>query len=130
MRRKEYAVSLGLATPGKGRMSREALAAIDRARNEGMSFDDDVPVIRTPRAPVVASAPRLRVSAKAESDSNVGSVYHRYPYDQIFTGTDSQGRVQKVNARAICRNSRYSIAGCPCDSHVALVPSMEVITVE
>lgn len=38
--RKEYAVSLGLASPGRGRMSKEAHEAIRAAEAEGMVFAD------------------------------------------------------------------------------------------
>lgn len=38
--KREYAISLGLATPGKGRMSNAARAAIEKAESEGMVFTD------------------------------------------------------------------------------------------
>lgn len=38
--RREYAVSLGLAKPGRGRMSSEAHSAINKALAEGMRFSD------------------------------------------------------------------------------------------
>jgi len=37
---KEYAISLGLAKPGRGRLSREAHAAINNAIKAGTVFDD------------------------------------------------------------------------------------------
>lgn len=40
MTRKEYAISLGLAKPGRGRMSKEAHAAIAQAEADGMVFDN------------------------------------------------------------------------------------------
>lgn len=38
--RREYAISLGLAQPGRGRMSREANEAIRKAEDSGMTFSD------------------------------------------------------------------------------------------
>lgn len=38
MTRKEYAISLGLAKPGRGRMSKEAHEAIQKAIADGMVF--------------------------------------------------------------------------------------------
>lgn len=40
--RKEYAISLGLAKPGRGRMSLDAHKAIDNAIQEGMVFSDSL----------------------------------------------------------------------------------------
>lgn len=39
MTKREYAISLGLAQPGRGRLSRAAHAAIAKAESEGMTFD-------------------------------------------------------------------------------------------
>lgn len=41
---KDYAVSLGLAKPGKGRMGREATEAVAKARAEGMTFSKEIAV--------------------------------------------------------------------------------------
>ena len=38
--RREYAISLGLAKDGRGRMSKEAHSAINKALAEGMRFSD------------------------------------------------------------------------------------------
>lgn len=39
--KREYLVSKGLAKPGRGRFSREAVAALERARQDGTVFDDE-----------------------------------------------------------------------------------------
>jgi hypothetical protein len=39
MTEREYLVSLGLAKPSRGRYSREAIAALEKAKGEGMTFD-------------------------------------------------------------------------------------------
>lgn len=46
--KREYAVSLGLAKEGRGKLSRDAHAAIDKAEAEGTVFTDPVPVVRNP----------------------------------------------------------------------------------
>ena len=40
--KKEYAISLGLAKPGRGRMSLDAHKAIDKAISEGVVFTDSL----------------------------------------------------------------------------------------
>lgn len=39
--KREYLVSKGLAQPGRGRFNKSALAALERARADGVKFDDD-----------------------------------------------------------------------------------------
>ena len=40
MTKREYLISLGLAREGRGRFSREGMAALAKAEAEGMTFDD------------------------------------------------------------------------------------------
>lgn len=134
MRRKEYAVSLGLATPGKGRMSREALEAIEKARAGGQVFDDDVVTTPTPRAQPTVSvkkdiSPRVASEDQPGDLNHVSGLYMRYPLETVFQGVGEGGKKYTVTARAICYNTSVSIVGCPCDSHRTLVSSLEVLTV-
>ena len=132
MRRKEYAVSLGLATAGKGRMSREALDAIDKARAEGQVFDDDVVSTPTPRAQrevTVKTPDSPPVAVMPGGEEHVMGLIMRYPIDKEFKVHDSLGKTHTVNARAICRNTGVSLCGCPCNSHQTMLPSMEIVTV-
>lgn len=39
--KREYLVSKGLAKPTRGRFNKAALAELERARQDGMTFDDD-----------------------------------------------------------------------------------------
>jgi hypothetical protein len=39
--KREYLISKDLARPGRGRFSREAVAELERARQSGMTFDDE-----------------------------------------------------------------------------------------
>lgn len=41
--RREFLVEKGLALPGRGKFRKEAVDALDRARAEGVVFDDEKP---------------------------------------------------------------------------------------
>lgn len=123
MRRKEYAVTLGLATPGKGRMSREALAAIDKARAEGTVFDDDDVQPRAPKAPRVAPVRAQRATTHVrQSEGIMADTNLRYPLDQKFKGVDSQGKTHIVSGRNAC-TCGYSLVGHVCNTPSALIGS-------
>lgn len=131
MRRKEYAASLGLANSGRGRMSREALDAIEKARSEGMVFDDDAPV-RAPREVTVKASKPVTVRPQGTgSVSIMGDVVIYHERSTLFSGVNSQGKTETVNAIAVCRRSGHSITGCACagPGHMVLSPSLEVIEV-
>lgn len=59
--RREYAISLGLASPGRGRMSREANAAIAKAEAEGTVFD-------VPRLPTSEERKSARHAVKERAE--------------------------------------------------------------
>jgi hypothetical protein len=62
--RKEYAVGLGLAKPGRGRLSKDAWAAIHKAEQEGMQFSDkSQPVVKEPInvVPKMVTKPSVKV---------------------------------------------------------------------
>lgn len=123
MRRKEFAVSLGLATPGKGRMSREALAAIDKARAEGKVFDDDAPaptVKRESPKPATVSVKRETGAVAHDRDDHVMGISLRYPMDQLFEGVDSNGKKHTVNGAQAC-SCGYSLVGHVCHEPSALI---------
>lgn len=125
MRRKEYAVSLGLATPGRGRMSVEALAAIEKARAEGMTFDDDAAAPKTPKSKTVTvKREKSPVVAHERSDSVMADTSYRYPkgLEQMFVGYDSNGKKHVVSGRNAC-TCGYSLVGHTCDSPSALIGS-------
>jgi hypothetical protein len=127
--KREYAISLGLATPGRGRLSREAHAAIDKAIAEGMTFSDATakPVIQKPQK--VAREPQKRAVATEESHTTMADIHYRYDVDQLFVGTDSHGKKHTVNARQVCRNCGYSLTSHICHNPEVLVSSLEHIPV-
>ena len=123
MRRKEYAVSLGLATAGKGRMSREALAAIDKARAAGQTFDDDDVAPRTPKTPKVREVSVRATKAPTharEGDGIMADTSLRYPLDQKFKGVDSLGKTHIVGGANAC-GCGYSLVGHICNTPTALI---------
>jgi hypothetical protein len=107
-------------------MSREAHAAIDKAEAGGMRFADTAPA-KTPKPdkPAMVRAPRI--------DMPVGESYdpdrRRFERTQMFKGTDSNGKVWKVNAIQACRNCRYSLTGHECNKPTVLVGGGEWIEV-
>jgi hypothetical protein len=126
MRRKQYAVSLGLATPGKGRMSREALEAVAKAESEGMVFDDakgtPAPkVVRETPKPVTVKRESGPVATHERTDSVMGTTL-RYEMDQMFVGVDSNGKTHTVNGRQAC-SCGYSLVGHVCNMPNALIGS-------
>lgn len=120
MRRKEYAVSLGLATPGKGRMSREALAAIEDARKGGMTFDDDAPVTTKKPREVSVKATKAPVAHDRDNDGPMADTSLRYPLDQKFKGVDSLGKTHIVGGANAC-DCGYSLVGHICNNPTALI---------
>ena len=122
--KREYAISLGLAQPGRGRLSREAHAAIDKALAEGMTFDDASPkpvVAKTPKTPKPARQNPGRVVVG--NDTNIPVIVERYPLDQMFVGYDSNGKKHEVNVRQVCRHCGYSLSSHRCNDPEVLIGS-------
>lgn len=103
--KREYAISKGLAKPTRGRLSREAKAEIERARAQGMTFDDDPGV-------------ELDDSADAELiRANQPVVYAPLVSPPIIRDIDSiQGFTEegfKVSS-PYCSKCAYHVSRCPC----------------
>lgn len=119
MKAKDYAVSLGLAKPGKGRMSKEAHAAIQKAIGEGMSFSDYQTKVTMTRqaengAVVTSTGPADEVI------NPFGDAFMRYPMDQRFSYVDDNGKQHTTSGRPACMNCGYSLVGHTCNSPVVL----------
>lgn len=126
---REYLYSIGLtkAPTGRGRFSREAVAALAKARSEGMQFKEKI-------VPVVKSKPRsetskpVKVSTPVEEKADPGTIQDGYGQaflrygrmDMTFTGTDSDGKIHNVSGRNAC-SCGYSLVGHICDNATALV---------
>lgn len=128
--KREYAASLGLAVAGaRGRLSREAHAAITEAESNGLIFSDASPVKVAPTPRAEKSAKSVTVNAPVIVGEVVGLVGNG-DLDALYVGVDSRNKKVTVNARQVCRNSGYSLVGCRCGlSHEVLVSSMETVTV-
>ena len=115
----------------RGRMSRDAKAAIAKAEAEGMTFRQPVN-LATGKAPrtVTVTVPK---APRPALDLAVGQSYdpdrRRYERTQMFKGTDSAGKVWKVNAVQACKNCRYSLTGHECSNPTVLVGGGEWIEV-
>ena len=121
--RREYAISLGLAKPTRGRMSREAHAAIEKAESEGMNFTDSAPA--KPKTVKADTGDSPKVKAPAETVSNYAPARYRYDEQTTFSGVDSKGKRHTVNGRQAC-TCGYSLMGHVCDSPSALIGSERI----
>lgn len=127
--KREYAISLGLAQPGRGRLSREAHAAIEKAMAEGMAFDDAAPIktsVKTEKSVKVKSEKKREPVSES---SGIQEIATRYSNDQLFEGVDSKGKKHVVNARQVCRHCGYSLTSHRCNDPEVLVASMEFVHV-
>ncbi len=77
MNKREYAISLGLAQPGRGRLSREAHAACMKAEADGYVFDE-----KPTKAPVVVVSEGETVSYTRPVQEQVRSVEALYGYTE------------------------------------------------
>jgi hypothetical protein len=104
---KDYAVTLGLAKPGKGRMSVPAREAVEKARQGAKTTEAKFEEYRD-------GAPRVH----ARGTEFVGYVDGK----RIVTGLN--------NGAVACMNSGYSVAYCGEDSHkVLLSAASEPVTI-
>jgi hypothetical protein len=107
--RKEYAVGLGLAKPGRGRLSKEAWAAIHKAEQEGMEFSDkSAPVVKEPVnvVPKMVTKPSVKVR-------DIGT--------QLIGYTEEGWSVGFTNCRRCHQHANY----CTCKQGI-LAPSIVV----
>lgn len=126
--RRDYLVSLGLAKAGRGKFSRDALAALDKARAGGMTFSDEE--AKAVAVKVKAAKKERKASEPEESQNNYADArLFVSSLDEEFVGEDSSGKRVVVTARAACYDGRYSIAGCPQRTHRVLVGGGEIVTV-
>lgn len=132
---KEYAVSLGLARPGRGRMPVAAHEAINKARAEGMQFAD--PKVKSspanndkPQPPKVrgVSAPRFDKPPAASKSSSVSSAPDSIPQESprlygdntYWTYTNDKGKTVKVNGIQVCTHCKYSLYWHRCSNPSAV----------
>lgn len=121
MKRKEYAVSLGLATSGKGRMSLEATAACDKAEAEGTRFSDS-----KGKAGTASAAPVMGAKNDPEAAAIEGfpvMFMPRFPNDW----KTAEGKL--VGNRAVCVHCSNSLLFNACANPEALNRDGEIVPV-
>ncbi len=121
MKRKEYAVSKGLATAGKGRMSLEATAACDEAESKGMRFSDS-----KGKPGTVSAAPVMGAKNDPEAPAIEGfpvMYMPRFPNDW----KTAEGKL--VGNRAVCVNCKNSLLFNACPNPEALSRDGKIVPV-
>lgn len=121
MTKREYAISKGLAQPGRGRLSRDAHDAIAKAEAEGMVFDDTTVVVRQKAldVPVVNTEKAVDKGPKDSIENPFADAYMRYEQTQEFV-YDEGGREFTISCRPACMNCGYSLVGHTCNDPVVL----------
>jgi hypothetical protein len=123
--RREYAISLGLATPGRGRMSREAHAAIEEAEAEGKVFSDPKPVTKAEKIAAresVRPAPRKAVVVQTEGQKTAEPLAK--PFTGTFRAVMPDGTRKKLSDRTACQCGA-SLSFCYCK-----VPTVGLLIVD
>lgn len=112
--RRDYLVSQGLAKPGRGKFSREANAALDKARAEGVRFSDEVTTEVT--KPTGEKVTETKAKPKGpEIAPYISPDDYRFPeaeYQAI--GVDDDGKRVVYSMREACWCG-YSLVNHLCD---------------
>lgn len=111
MTRREYAISLGLAVPGRGRLSAKAHEAINKAEREGMKFSDS-PFTPSPR-PVHTHNVLPKI---IQTDDIPADPKHTFEETVTFKGVVN-GKTVVVDGRQVCSGDNgcgYSLWYCRC----------------
>jgi len=114
---KDYAISLGLAKEGRGRMSLDAKAAVAKAKASGMTFSTKGAPTATVRTVTLS-----KDGEKEVQDTEVNQfadAFYRYEWDQEFSYSHN-GKTFKVGGRGACMNCGYSLVGHTCNDPVVL----------
>lgn len=124
MKAKDWAVQQGYCKAGRGRMPREAHAAIQKAIAGGMTFSDykGAPAAKGTRVAVPKESPVVEKESpkdQAEGVNVYADAFMRYPMDQQFTYTH-EGKTYTINGRGVCMPCGYSLVGHGCNSPVVL----------
>lgn len=131
---KDYAVTLGLAKPGKGRMSVPAREAVEKARQGGMTFSKESvqPTKRVVRAGSDSPQAKPAKTTEAKFEEYRDGAPRVHARGTEFVGyVDGKRIVTGLNNGAVaCMNSGYSVAYCGEDSHkVLLSAASEPVTI-
>jgi hypothetical protein len=116
---KDYAISLGLAKAGRGRMSLDAKKAVQEAKKSGMTFR----IKGAPTATItVSKAPQKGSEQPVTEEVEVNpyaDAFYRYDRDQMFS-YEHAGKTYKISGKGACMNCGYSLIGHTCNDPVVL----------
>lgn len=118
MTKREYAVSLGLAKPTRGRMSSAAKEAIAKKEAEGYVFADPSPTPST-AAPVTADAPAAPVPPDPRDSLYIYPSDFRYPEEEYVAVAKVDGKRTVFSVRECCNT-----CGCSLTNHMCNTPSI------
>jgi hypothetical protein len=107
--KREYLVSKGLAKPTRGRFNKAALAELERARQDGMTFDDDEGVGSEESEPAPPPQPYVK--------PEIYSPPVRRDIDSVIGYTDEGAKVVSDVCFFCCQHVTR------CDCREGIVPS-------
>ena len=118
---KDYAITLGLAKNGRGRMSLDAKKAVSDAKKSGMTFKGKgAPTATVSLSKTTKTSEGTTVTETEEKDVNpYADAFYRYPQDQEFV-YEFNGKKFKIGGRGACMNCGYSLIGHTCNDAVVL----------
>lgn len=120
---REYLVERDLAKPGRGKFSKVAHAALEKALAEGVKFSD-YPKAGKP-APVKSTAPKVEKAVGQKSETkpaNTGKAIaeilfedeYRYPEKEYRAVSFNDGKKVIHSMREVCTNCGQSLVMCSC----------------
>jgi hypothetical protein len=115
MTRREYAIYLNLAQPGKGRMSNAARDAIAKAEADGMEFADPAPVSIKDRVKARSAAAPQPTTPKApvQTEVQTSDTLLSKPFTGKFEAIMPNGKRKAVSERTACQCGA-SLTYCLC----------------
>lgn len=111
MKSRDWLISQGLAKPTRGRLSREAKAALERAIADGMKFSD---------ISSNSTGEIKKVVPNSEFTDYTPPSQYRYPEHAYEAIARENGKTVRYGMREVCNNCRVSLVGHRCDSPTIL----------
>lgn len=125
--RREALITAGLAKPGRGKFSREAMAWLDAERAKGTKFSDDTtaPVVSAKRGPTKNSDVPNK---STEIGEYVFPSDFRFPEGEYVAFARAGGKKVFYSMREVCNNCGVSLVNHGCNSPV--IHGNVVLTIE
>lgn len=124
MNRRAYAITLGLAIPGRGRLSRAAIAACDAAAIGGMVFSEPTTSVAAPRTAKskhkASQFTQRREAVQQTEEAEEFNVQDRTsPAGSMWVSESGH----KVNETQVCSPCGFSLGWHRCNHPSAVVGS-------